>query len=203
MLRNPVRANQLMKNTPTPPEFDRLLQYLRDSRGFDLGSYKTSTLLRRIEKRMAMVGAASYAAYIDYLEVDPDEFEQLFNIILINVTAFFRDAHIFDLLRSTILPAIIQARAPDEPIRAWSAGCASGEEPYSVAILLAAILGPQHFRDRVKIYAADVDEEALNSARQAAYNEKQVEAVRPDVEAKYFDQVGPHWVVKKEHRRSV
>jgi two-component system CheB/CheR fusion protein len=195
--------DQLMKNTPNPPGFDRLLEYLRDSRGLDLAGYKTSTLSRRIEKRMGMVGAATYPAYIDYLEVHPDEFEQLFNTILINVTAFFRDVQTFELLRRTILPAIIQARAPDAPIRVWSAGCASGEEPYSVAILLAELLGPQQFRDRVKIYATDVDEEALSAARQATYTEKQMEEVPPDLKSKYFDQVGPRWVVKKEHRRSV
>jgi two-component system CheB/CheR fusion protein len=192
-----------MKNLPTPPGFDQLLEYLRDSRALDLSGYKTPTLSRRIDKRMGMVGATSYAAYIDYLEVHPDEFEQLFNIILINVTAFFRDTQIFELLRHSILPAIIQARAPHESIRVWSAGCASGEEPYSIAILLADILGAQEFRDRVKIYATDVDEEALAIARQATYTEKHMEAVPAELKAKYFDQTGSRWAVKKEHRRSV
>ena len=190
-------------NIPTPPGFDSLLDYLRDARGLELGGYKTSTLSRRIEKRMGMVGAATYSAYIDYLEVHPDEFGQLFNIILINVTAFFRDAHIFELLRSTILPSIIDAKAPDDPIRVWSAGCASGEEAYSVAILLAELLEPQAFRECVKIYATDIDEEALSAARQATYGEKQMEAVPDDLKAKYFDRVGLRWVVRKEYRRSV
>jgi two-component system CheB/CheR fusion protein len=201
--RTQVEPNQLMKANAIPPGFDRLLDYLRDTRGLDLGGYKTTTLSRRIEKRMGMVGVPTYPAYIDYLEVHPDEFAQLFNIILINVTAFFRDPPTFELLRTSVLPGIIGARDPDDPIRVWSAGCASGEEPYSVAILLAELLGPQQFRDRVKIYATDVDEEALTAARQAAYTGKQMEAVPPDLRPKYFDQNGSHSVVKKEFRRSV
>lgn len=193
----------MVKAIPLPSGFERLLDYLRDTRGLDLGGYKTPTLIRRLEKRMAMIAAPSYAAYIDYLEVHPDEFEQLFNIILINVTTFFRDQQTFELLRTSILPSIIAARAPDEPIRVWSAGCASGEEPYSVAILLAELLGPQQFRDRVKIYATDVDEDALSAARQATYTEKQMEAVPADLRAKYFDANGPRWMVRKEFRRNI
>jgi two-component system CheB/CheR fusion protein len=190
-------------NDPLPPGFERLLAYLRDTRGLDLGGYKTATLCRRIEKRMAMVAVPSYAAYVDYLEVHPDEFEQLFNIILINVTAFFRDLETFELLRTAILPDIIAARAPEDSIRVWSAGCASGEEPYSVAILLAELLGPQQFRERVKIYATDADEEALAAARQGAYTAKQMEAVPSDLRSKYFDQNDSRWVVRKEFRRGV
>ena len=193
----------MVHETPTPPGFERLLDYLKDTRGCDLSGYKTPTLSRRIEKRMSMVGAPDYPAYIDYLEVHPDEFEQLFNIILINVTAFFRDTETFTQIRTAILPSILAARGPHDPVRVWSAGCASGEEPYSVAILLAELLGPQEFRERVKIYATDIDEEALTAARQGAYSEKQMEPVPPDLRAKYFEKNGSRFVVKKEYRRSV
>jgi two-component system CheB/CheR fusion protein len=166
-----------MKAKQDPPDFRRLLEYLKDTRGFDFGVYKTPTLSRRIERRMSTVDAHSYTDYIDYLEVHPDEFEQLFNAILINVTAFFRDTETFEYIRKTLIPEILTTRAPDDPIRVWSAGCASGEEPYSIAMLFAEALDPLKFRERVKIYATDVDEDALASARQGMYTEKQIESV--------------------------
>src|SRR5579883_1565382 len=108
-------------------DFEALLEYLRRSRGFDFTGYKLSSLMRRMSKRMLMVGVPSYLEYIDYLEVHPDEFARLFDTILINVTAFFRDPSAWDGLRSNIIPRILASRRPDEPFRVWSAGCASGE----------------------------------------------------------------------------
>jgi two-component system CheB/CheR fusion protein len=188
---------------PENPEFERLLEYLKQSRAFDFTAYKRSTLARRIDKRMGSVEVRDYADYLDYLEVHPDEFDQLFNSILINVTAFFRDPQIFDYLRTDVIPTLIGAKAGDEQIRVWSAGCASGEECYSVAILLAEALGPEQFRDRVKIYATDVDEEELFVARQASYTDRQTETVPPDLRQKYFDRNGTRWVFKKDLRRNV
>ena len=195
--------SSMMERVPPNPEFERLLQYLKQSRGFDFTAYKRTTLGRRIDKRMAVVEVGSYGDYSDYLEVHPDEFSQLFNSILINVTTFFRDPPTFEYLRTDVVPALIDARAAGEPIRVWSAGCASGEECYSVAILLAEILGPEQFRDRVKIYATDVDEEELSIARQAMYTDKQMEDMPADLRQKYFDRNGTRWLFKKDVRRNV
>lgn len=123
---------------------------------------------------MALLDIDNYAEYHDYLEVHPREFTALFNTILINVTHFFRDFEAWEYLRQNILPSLVERKPPTEPIRLWSAGCASGEEPYSLAILLAEALGPDDFRARVKIYATDVDEEALTYARQASYSAREV-----------------------------
>jgi two-component system CheB/CheR fusion protein len=194
---------QRMNQTKTPLDFDRLLAHLKDTRAFDFSVYKPTTLSRRIEKRMGSIGIKDYGDYIDYLEVHPDEFAELFNSILINVTAFFRDPETFEYIRKTIIPDILSAKEHDDPIRVWSAGCASGEEAYSVAILLGEALGPRGYRDRVKIYATDIDEDALAAARHAVYSEKQIEAVPPPLREKYFDRAGSRWSVKKEHRRSV
>src|SRR5579883_1237378 len=150
-------------------DLEILLDYLRRNRGSDFTGYKRSSLKRRIDKRMEMVGVSTYPDYTDYLEVHPDEFAQLFNTILINVTSFFRDTPTWESLRDEVIPNIIANKRDTEPIRLWSAACASGEEAYSLAILLAEALGVEKFRDRVKIYATDVDEEALNQARQASY----------------------------------
>ena len=193
----------MVEAVPPNPEFERLLDYLKQTRGFDFAAYKRSTLARRIDKRMATVEVSRYGDYVDFLEVHPDEFSQLFNSILINVTSFFRDPSTFEYLRSDVLPAVVEAKSGDEKVRVWSAGCASGEECYSVAILLAESLGPEQFRDRVKIYATDVDEEELAVARQASYTDKQMENMPAELRQKYFDRNGARSVFKKDLRRNV
>ena len=169
-----------MNAEPTPAaqsntsEFTRLLEYLKVSRGFDFGAYKVSSLMRRVQKRMREVGAQSYSEYSDYLEVHPDEFgaavqhdpHQRHRVLP-------RSGGLGVSWRASILPRIERARAGRQPIRVWSAGCASGEEAYTLAMLLAEALGEEAFRERVKIYATDVDEEALDQARQADYAERE------------------------------
>jgi two-component system CheB/CheR fusion protein len=180
-----------------------LLGYLLSARGFDFHGYKPASLARRIRKRMEAVGLESFAAYQDYLEVHPSEFATLFNVILINVTGFFRDPAGWEAVRTIALPQIVVGKAPEEPIRAWSAGCATGEEAYTIAMILAEELGPDQFRDRVKIYATDVDEDALNTARQAAYQERQVQGVPPELLSKYFERLDGVYVFRKDLRRQV
>ncbi len=191
-----------MKDGKSAVELEQLLTHLKNTRGFDFTSYKRSTLSRRIEKRLTAVGVDSYTSYCDYLEVHQDEFTHLFNSILINVTSFFRDAETFDYVRTTIVPKVIAASTSGD-IRIWSAGSASGEECYSVAMLFAEALGAEPFRERVKIYATDVDEEALATARQAVYVDRQIEDVPKDLRSKYFDHQNDRWVFKKDLRRSV
>src|ERR1044071_2305037 len=128
---------------------------------------------------MEAIECKSYGDYLDYLEVHPEEFEQLFDTLLINVTEFFRDPPAWDHLRDEVLPALLASKDDDEPVRVWSAGCASGQEAYTVAMVLAELLGEDAFRERAKIYATDIDEQALAIARQAIYTVKQLESV-PD-----------------------
>src|SRR4051794_39243779 len=146
-------------------EFDTLLLYLKQNRGFDFTAYKRNSLMRRVAVRMQNVGAAGFANYQDFLEVVPEEFTRLFNTILINVTTFFRDPPVWEYLSSHLVPELGGSPDSAEPLRVWSAGCASGEEAYTIAMLLAERFGLDQLRDRVKIYATDVDEEALNEAR--------------------------------------
>jgi two-component system, chemotaxis family, CheB/CheR fusion protein len=170
---------------------------------FDFTGYKRTSLTRRIDKRIQDVGAGGYLAYLDHLEVDPEEFTQLFNTILLNVTSFFRDPPAWEFLGGEILPRLAKAKAADEPIRIWSAGCASGEEAYTLAMVVAEALGPEAVRERVKIYATDVDEEALGEARQARYTARQVNGVPPELLERYFERNGDGYVFSKELRRSV
>src|SRR5437763_680685 len=166
------------------PAFERILEHLRQTRAFDFTAYKPSSLMRRIRRRMQSVSVDDFDAYLDYLQVHADEFAALFNTILINVTGFFRDAEVWDALRAHVIPELLKR---DGPIRIWSAGCASGQEAYSAAIVLADAMGLEAFHDRVKIYATDVDDEALAESRRAVYTAKQVADVAPDLLARYFD----------------
>ncbi|HYN96208.1 MAG TPA: CheR family methyltransferase [Pilimelia sp.] len=185
------------------PQFEELLGHLKETRGFDFTGYKRSSLMRRVDRRMSQVEASGYAEYQDYLEVHPDEFTALFNTILINVTSFFRDPDAWDYLRAEVLAELIARRPADAPIRIWSAGCASGEEAYTLAIILAEALGPDEFRRRVKIYATDVDETALAQARLAAYGDRELAGVPPELVARYFEPTAGRHLFRKDLRRSV
>ena len=180
-----------------------LLDYLKRTRGFDFTGYKRSSLERRIEKRMHEVGIGSYQEYLDYLEVQSDEFAFLFNTILINVTGFFRDAAAWDYLATDVIPRLVDAVGADRPLRFWCAGCSSGEETYTMAMVLAEALGEQRYLERVKIYATDVDEEALAEARHATYAAKAVEAVPAPLLERYFERVEQRYAFRKELRRTV
>jgi two-component system, chemotaxis family, CheB/CheR fusion protein len=181
---------------------DVLLDYLKRTRGFDFTGYKRTTLGRRIAKRMEAVGVDSHAAYVDFLEVHPDEFALLFNTILINVTGFFRDQAAWDYLTSDVVPRALEGN-PEGPFRVWCAGCASGEETYSLAMVLAEALGEEEYLARVKIYGTDVDEEALTEARQASYSATAVEAVPTELRERYFERVEQRFAFRKQLRRAV
>jgi two-component system CheB/CheR fusion protein len=189
--------------TETLQPLDLLLDHLKRSRGFDFTGYKRSSLERRIAKRMETVDVESYLDYLDFLEVHPDEFAYLFNTILINVTAFFRDAPAWEYVRDEVVPELLKGKDPEAPIRVWSAGCASGEEAYTIAMVLAEALGAEGFLKRVKIYATDVDEEALATARLGTYTAKQVEGVPPELLERYFERSDQRFAFRKDLRRAV
>jgi two-component system CheB/CheR fusion protein len=182
---------------------DQLLEFVKETRGFDFTGYKRSTIERRVAKRMQAVGAERYDDYLDYLELHSEEFAELFNALLINTTGFFRDPQTREYMTTEIVPQLLAARDDEMPIRVWSAGCASGEEPYTVAMVLARVMGDAPFRERVKIYATDVDEEALDFARYGAYAPRQIEDVPADALERFFERTDQRYVFRKDLRRSV
>jgi two-component system CheB/CheR fusion protein len=183
--------------------FEALLEYLRQSRGFDFTGYKRSSLKRRVRKQMQSRGIDNFGDYLDYLQVHSEEFLSLFNTVLINVTAFFRDKSAWNYLQQEIIPRIIRDKSERGTIRVWSAGCASGQEAYTLAMLLAEALGTEQFRRRVKIYATDVDEEALDLARQASYTAKDLKPVTSELQEKYFEAAGGQYIFRPDLRRTV
>ncbi len=187
----------------TDESFEALLRYMRDSRGFDFTGYKRTSLMRRVRHRMDQARYKTFEEYLDVLQASSDEFASLFNTILINVTAFFRDPEAWDFISDEVIPRLLAERSPYDLIRAWSAGCASGQEAYTLAMLLAEALGPDAFRQRVKIYATDIDEHALTEARTASYDAKEVESVPPDLLTRYLEQVNGRYLFRKDLRRAV
>jgi len=189
--------------TIAEPEFEALLEHVKRSRGSDFSGYKRSTLVRRFRKRMEDVGVETYPEYGAYLDAHADEFTALFNTILINVTGFFRDPEAWEALSREVLAPLAERKASGEPIRVWAAGCASGEEAYTVVMALAETLGVDRFRERVKVYATDLDDEALAQARQAVYPVRAVEAVPEPLRAKYFEAAGGNCTFRPDLRRLV
>ena len=182
---------------------EHLLEFLQQERGFDFTGYKRPSLMRRVKRRMQTVSIERFEDYHDYLEVHPEEYAQLFNTILINVTAFFRDPPAWEFLQKNVVPKIISAKAHGEPVRIWSAGCASGEEAYTLAMAFAEAMGADGFRERVKVYGTDVDEEALNHARLASYGTKEMESLDAALRDRYFEPQNSRFVFRNDLRRAV
>jgi two-component system CheB/CheR fusion protein len=189
--------------TVEDPAFEALLDFLARARGFDFTSYKRASLERRTRHRMEAVGCESFGDYLDFLEVHPDEFEQLFNELLINVTEFFRDPPAWEHLRTDALPLLLERKPADEPIRVWSAGCSSGQEAYTAAMVLAELLGVDVYRERVKVYATDIDEQALDEARRATYTADETQGVPPELRERYFEQSDQRYAFRTDLRRTV
>ena len=189
-----------MIDPPGGQELTELLEFIRDSRGFDFTGYKRTSLNRRIRKRMHDVGDQTYTDYRDRLETHAGEFTELFNTILINVTSFFRDNEAWDYLRDEVVPTLVRR---DDEVRIWSAGCSSGEEAYSLAILFAEQMGIEAFIERVKIYATDIDDDALATARRGVYSHRLLEAVPEALREKYFEPNGGGMAFRPELRRRV
>jgi two-component system CheB/CheR fusion protein len=192
-----------MTAQPKDPAFESLLEFLKSSRSFDFTGYKRSTLMRRVQKRMQALEMETFDTYRDYLEVHPEEYEALFNTILINVTSFFRDAEAWRTLADEFIPALLARKGPEAPIRVWSAGCASGQETYTLVMLLAEALGPEAFRERVKVYSTDWDDEALALARHATYTDEQTSELPAGFRDRYFEQSGGLWTFRPDLRRQV
>jgi two-component system CheB/CheR fusion protein len=185
-------------------DFEKLLDYIKRERGFDFTGYKRPSLVRRVEKRMQEVDCPTYADYLGLLEAQPREYAELFDTILINVTSFFREPATWQYVQEEIAPRVLEAKGITDLVRVWSTGCASGEEAYTAAIVLAEVMGEEAFTDRVKIYATDVDEDALASARRAIYKTEKLEPIPEPLRARYFEPAEDgRNLVKPDIRRAV
>ncbi len=165
---------------------DAILRLLRDEYGIDFSHYKASTVTRRIERRLALNRSLDVEAYLHQLRSDPRELNSLYEDLLIGVTRFFRDEQSFQVLEERIIPEIVDRTKPDEQIRVWVPGCATGEEPYSIAILLHEALAARGRPVNVKILATDVHKASLEVASAGVYSEQQIAGIGRDRRDRFF-----------------
>ena len=168
-----------------------ILQLLRDEYAIDFSHYKASTVTRRIERRLALNRSLDVEMYLAQLRSDPRELSSLYEDLLIGVTRFFRDEESYEALEYRVIPEIVERTSPDEQIRVWVAGCATGEEPYSIAMLLHERLAERRRPVNVKILATDVHKASLEVASAGVYSEAQVAGISPDRLTRFFT-LTPH-----------
>ena len=172
---------------PDKDEFRNLLDRIHERSGIDFGSYKPATIMRRLRGRMNATARPTLAAYGAYLESNPEEFARLVNSLLIKVTEFFRDPKLFDYLREHVLPELIaETRREGRELRIWSAGCSTGEEAYSAAIVVAEALGDDFPWPEVRIFATDIDREAIAFARRGIYPPAALKSLPAGARDRYF-----------------
>jgi two-component system, chemotaxis family, CheB/CheR fusion protein len=181
-----------------------ILEQVSERSSLDFRAYKTTTILRRIGRRISVTQQRDMTQYSQFLDNHPEEIGELVKAFLINVTEFFRDADAFTYLKTEILPVLIErARDHNRVLRFWSAGCASGEEPYSLAMLLSDLLGSELPEWTIKIFATDLDETAINFARRGFYSESHVKGVPQEYLQRYFEPIDQGYRISKMLRQMV
>ena len=182
-----------------------IVDLLREKTTHDFGPYKAGTLRRRIERRMSLhrLGPPETDKYLEILKADAGEVDLLAKDLLIHVTSFFRDKPVFDLLASTILPDLARQAAPDQSLRVWVAGCSTGEEAYSLAMLLREAISDQDLSLKLQIFASDVDPDAISAAREGVYPTTIADDVPAALLARYFSRDEHGYRVIPELRSSV
>jgi len=197
-----VRTSETEEN-----EFHKSVQkifvLIRLHTGHDFSHYKITTVRRRIARRMAVHQIDSMVSYIRYLHENPVETELLFKDLLIGVTRFFRHPEAFDMLKESVIPAMLENRAADSEIRVWVPGCSTGEEAYSLAIIFAEVMEMLKKHFEIRIFASDIDPEAIRQARSGQYPDSIAGDISHDRLNQFFTKEGNGYKVKKRIRESV
>ena len=180
-----------------------IFAHLRLRTGHDFANYKRPTVLRRIERRITVHNLPDLSTYAAFLQAHPEEIEALLKDLLISVTNFFRDPAVFTTLEEQILPRILGNKRAGDELRVWIAGCATGEEAYSLAMLLAE--RTQHVIDapKVQLFATDIDEDAIAKAREGLYTLNDVADVSPDRLRRFFTPEGDRYRINREIRELI
>ncbi len=202
----PIRArNAAVSRDRSPNDLSKIIKLLRAKTTHDFTLYKQGTLLRRIERRMALatIETNDIGRYLDLLEKDPNEPDLLAKDLLINVTSFFRDPKVFDLLAKKSVPDLVLNHAPDDPLRIWVAGCSTGEETYSLAMLFQEEIIATNRAVKLQIFASDVDPDAIAVARESLYPDTITANVSPARLARFFSKENSGYRVLPELRATV
>ena len=207
LLLRPLRGDGLLAEDESLFSEEETLSHiytiLKNASGIDFTYYKRSTILRRIERRMLVTHTATLADFARLLGDSPEEVNILTREIFIGVTSFFRDPAFFEKLKYNAIYKIVERAKEDEPIRVWSAGCSTGEEAYSIAILFREVMEEMQVERDVKIFATDVDSRAIEQAGKGVFSENIVDDVTPDRLAKYFMKQGDQYHISKSIRRMI
>lgn len=181
----------------------RILAYLRTRTGHDFSKYKRSTVLRRIARRMQVARTDDLSVYYDVLRDNAEEAQALLGDLLISVTTFFRDSEAFETLNKLVIPRLFHERQSDDPVRVWVSGCATGEEAYSVAMLLIEEASRHDLRPPIQVFGSDLDARALSIAREGLYSAAIETDVPEDRLRRFFMREGDGYRVRQELRNSV
>ena len=171
-----------------PDQLAEIVNLVRTKTSHDFALYKPGTLSRRIERRMALAGVDDSGRYLDMLRENPAELELLAKDLLINVTSFFRDPKAFEFLAEEVIPDLVRRHPADRPLRVWVAGCSTGEETYSLAMLFLEEIAAAKRNIKLQVFASDVDEDAVAIAREGRYPELIAADVSPPRLARFFTQ---------------
>ncbi len=177
-----------------------ILDLLHKAMGVDFSHYKRGTIKRRISRRMGLLCLQELGDYAAYLQENSSEIEKLYNDILINVTSFFRDPEAFKALQEIAFPAICQHRSPELPIRVWVAGCSTGEEVYSIAMSLLEFMDDQPVKYPIQIFATDISEASINTARRGIYSDYLLTDVSPERLQRFFSPAKSGYQIGKKIR---
>lgn len=180
-----------------------ILDWLYETHGFDFRNYRAPTLERRISRRLYLTGAKSFGEYLVRLKETPAELTNLLGDLTIKVSRFFRDAPMFERLARDVLPTLLSGRGRGRSFRAWCAGCANGEEVYSLAILVEETIRRRHARFRVMIQGTDLDDKAVRAARAGLYAESALSEIPHGYLKAYFERTGDDYAVLEAVRRHV
>jgi two-component system CheB/CheR fusion protein len=180
----------------------QIYRIIFEEKGVDFSQYKKNTLTRRIERRLAALKIETLNDYVDYLKINIDEVTNLYNDILIGVTEFYRDPDVFEEMKEQI-KILLEKKEQGEEIRFWSIGCSTGEEPYTLAIILSEILQEKITKYKIKIFATDIDDESLKIARAGIYAETSLISIDKNIINKYFSINKNQFEIKKSIRELV
>lgn len=197
-------AKNVRDNVPHDDVLEQILSEISQYTTIDFRSYKTSSLLRRLERRIVALNIPSLKDYVEYLQTHVDEVGQLVDFLLINVTEFFRDAEAYQFLKTETLPTLIaRKREEDKRLRIWCAGCATGEEPYSIAMLLIELLDGEIPDWSIRIFATDLNEASITFARQGLYTEPLLQNVPESYRQRFFERLDGNYRIAQSIRSMV
>ena len=195
-----IQVSEATHEAVSKSDFLSLYTLLKTATGIDFSQYKRATFERRLKRRMALYRLNSLEAYLEHLRNNSAEMGALCRDVLITVTSFFRDAETFEFLKTTIYPSLIEQKGVDAAIRIWVAGCATGEECYSLAITLFEFLSERNLNLSIQIFGTDVNEEAIDVARRGVYPHSKMEGVSAERRQRFFSYSEGHYQVSKAVR---